>query len=359
VIMTLKSPRFLYPGLQKRDNNFELARRMGLTLWDSLPDKRIYDLAEKGKLSKPSVTSGELYLMVQDPRSKQKLHSFFHYWLKTEHAAEATKDKSLYPEFDDELVADLRTSLEIYLNEVVWNKESNFRELFLADYLYVNERLAKFYGVEAGESDESIDGFRKVKVDPSTRSGILTHPFLMSGMAYHKDSSPIHRGVFVAKQLLGRRLRQPPNDVKPLSEEFNPEMTNRQRVEHQTKETACMNCHTVINPLGFSLENFDAVGRFRTEEKAKPIDVSSVYKTPDGQQVELNGPRDLANFLVDNEMAQRCFIQQLFNHYAKQPIEAYGADQLDHLHKKFVDNKFNVQQLLVDITLITINHGMD
>ena len=300
--------------------------------------------------------------MVQDPRSRQKLHSFFHYWLKSNHAAEAPRTKSLFPEFDHAMVADLKTSLELYLSDVVWSEKSDFRDLFLADYLYVNNRLAKFYGLEENTSEQSKDmgeRFYRVKVDSNERAGILTHPYLMSGLAYHKDSSPIHRGVFVAQQLLGRRLRQPPNDVKPLTEEFNPEMTTRQRVEHQTKETACMNCHTVINPLGFSLENFDAVGRFRTEEKAKPIDVSSVYTTPEGEHVELNGPRDLAEFLAENEMAQRCFVQQVFNHYAKQPIEAYGTDQLERLHKQFVDNGFNVQQLLVDITLVAVNHGLE
>ena len=350
VIMTLKSPRFLYPAIQERSRDRELARRMALSLWDSMPDKRLIELAEKGNLSKPGIVNGELHRMVSDPRSRQKLQSFFHYWLKSDHASEMTKDESMFPEFDQKLVSDLKTSLELYLDDVIWAKESDFRDLFLADYLYVNERIANFYEIEFEGPD-----FQKVKVDPETRAGILTHPFLMSGLAYHKDSSPIHRGVFVAKQLLGRRLRQPPSDVKPLTEEFNPKMTTRERVEHQTKETDCMSCHSVINPLGFSLENYDAVGRFRTKEKTKPIDVSSVYRTPDGAKVELNGARDLAKFLADNEMAQRSFVQQLFNHYAKQPIDAYGTDQLDRLHAKFVQSDFNVQKLLVEIAMVSVN----
>lgn len=356
VIMTLKSPRFLYPAIEKRDIDHELARRMGLSLWDSLPDKRLYDLADKGKLNNPDSITGELERMVRDPRSKQKLKSFFRYWLKTDKASGATKDKEAFPDFDEELVSDLRKSLFLYLDGVVWSKESDFRELFLADYLVVNPRLARFYGLTVPENDNP--GFQRVYVNANQRAGILTHPFLMTGLAYHKDSSPIHRGVFIAKSLLGRRLRQPPDDVKPLSEEFNPEMTTRQRVQHQTKETACMSCHSVINPLGFSLEYYDAVGRFRTEEKKKPIDVSSIYFTPEGDKVELNGARDLANFLANNETVQRSFIQQLFNHYAKQSIDAYGPKQLDRLHQRFVRSEFNVQKLLVEIALVTINHGL-
>ncbi|MFK7765681.1 MAG: DUF1592 domain-containing protein [Mariniblastus sp.] len=350
VIMTLKSPRFLYPAIQQRDRDHELARRMSLSLWDSVPDATLIRLAEKGQLKDKKVTERELYRMVNDSRSHEKLHSFFHYWLKADHGANVTKDKDAFPDFDDAIVSDLKTSLDLYLDEVIWNEKSDFRELFLADYLYVNPRLAKFYGLESEE-----DGFQKVSVDPKKRAGILTHPYLMTGLAYHKDSSPIHRGVFVAKQLLGRRLRQPPNDVKPLTEEFDPKMTTRQRVEHQTKETGCMNCHTVINPLGFSLENFDAVGRFRTEERQKPIEVSTVYKTPNGKKVELNGARDLAEFLATNEMAQRSFIRQLFQHYAKQSIDAYGADQLDRLHNRFVEVDFNVRQMLVEIALVIID----
>ena len=357
VLMTLKSPRFLYPQIEDRDLDHEMAMRMGLSLWDSLPDNRLYKLADQGKLTNGNAISNEVHRMVGDPRSKQKLNSFFQYWLKTGYASEATKDKESFPDFDEQLVSDLKDSLFLYLDEVIWSERSDFRELFLADYLVVNERLAKFYDLELNDEKDSL--FQKVKVDPKQRAGILTHPYLMTGLAYHKDSSPIHRGVFVAKSLLGRRLRQPPEDVEPLTEEFNPKMTTRERVEHQTKESTCMGCHSVINPLGFSLENFDAVGRFRTEEKKRPIDVSSVYNTPDGKSVKLNGARDLAKFLAENEFAQRSFIRQLFNHYAKQPIEAYGDKQLDRLHEQFVKNEFNVRKLLTDISLIIIKRDLD
>ncbi len=269
VILTLKSPRFLFPAIGDRDPNFSIARHMALELWDSIPDEKLFQMARDGALSDPEVVESELYRMINDPRAKSKLRAFFHYWLKTNKAAEATKDQRRYPDFDAQILADLRRSLELYLDEVAWSETSDFRELFLADYLFLNPRLAKFYGLPSDS-----DGFAKVKVDSTQRAGILTHPYLMAGLAYHQDSSPIHRGVFVGRRLLGRQLRQPPTDVKPLTEEFNPKMTTRQRVEFQTKDTACMNCHRVINPLGFSLEHFDAVGRFRMKEKQKPIDVN-------------------------------------------------------------------------------------
>ena len=351
VLLALKSPRFLYPIIQSRRRSEEVARNLALTLWDSLPDKRLYQLADKGQLEDPKMVERESRRMVRDLRSRQKIKMFFLDWLKAERAASSAKDKSNYPEFDDELISDLQTSLLLYLNEVVWTDSSDYRQLFLADYLYVNKRIGEFYGIPV-----SGDGFDKVSGADGSRSGVVTHPFLMSGLAYSKDSSPIHRGVFIAKQILGTSLRQPPDDVKPLTEEFNPAMTTRERVEHQTKETGCMSCHQVINPLGVSLENFDAVGRFRTHEKSKPIDVKAIYQTPEGDDVEFSGARDLAVFLASSERVQKSFIRQLFNYYTKQSIDAVEKNQIDELHRKFKESKFNIEKLLVEISLVPMNY---
>ena len=113
-----------------------------------------------------------------------------------------------------------------------------------------------------------------------------------------------------------------------------------------------MNCHRVINPLGFSLENFDAVGRFRTREKQKTINATTIYQTPDGVSVPLAGARDLANFLADDAMAQRSFITQIFQHVAKQPVAAYGEQRLDQIHGKFVASDFSMRKLLIEIVMV-------
>ncbi|MDA7880107.1 DUF1588 domain-containing protein [Mariniblastus sp.] len=351
VLLALKSPRFLYPVIQSRRRSDEVARNLALTLWDSLPDKQLYKLADKGQLVDPKIVERESRRMVRDLRSRQKLRMFFLDWLKAERAASSTKDKTAYPDFDQPLVSDLQTSLLLYLDEVVWKDNSDYRQLFLADYLYVNKRIGEFYGIPV-----SGDSFDKVSGAVGNRSGVLTHPFLMSGLAYSKDSSPIHRGVFIAKQILGTSLRQPPDDVKPLTEEFNPTMTTRERVEHQTKETGCMSCHQVINPLGFSLENYDAVGRYRTHEKSKRIDVNSIYTTPEGEDVEIGGARDLASFLASSERVQKSFIRQLFNYYTKQSLDAVGKNQVDELHQKFKNSDFNIEKLLVEISLVPMNY---
>merc|ERR1712146_224911 len=148
-----------------------------------------------------------------------------------------------------------------------------YRQLFLADWGYTTPRIREFYG-EVWKPAKDGEGLQRTAADPDNRRGVLTHPYLMSGLAYHDSSSPIHRGVFLIRYMLGRTIRPPMDAFSPLSPDLHPEMTTRQRVEFQTGDQACAVCHNKINPLGFTLENFDAVGRFRTEDRAKPVDAS-------------------------------------------------------------------------------------
>jgi len=172
---------------------------------------------------------------------------------------------------------------------------------------------------------------------------------LMAGFAYTASSSPIHRGVFIARSVLGRSLRPPPMAVSPLAVELHADLTTRDRITLQTKPEACQSCHAMINPLGFTLENFDAVGRFRTEDAGKPIDPSGGYRTRSGELVRFKGVRDLANYLADSEETRSTFVEQLFHYMIKQPIRAYGPDMLPDLRKAFAANEFNIRRLVVDI----------
>jgi mono/diheme cytochrome c family protein len=356
VLLALKSPRFLYPSFQQRTDGLEKARRLSLFFMDSVPDAELFKV---GKLDKfdDKVVDEQSWKLLYTAEAKQKLRDFFHFWLKCEEALNASKDPELYPEFDRELTEDLHVSLDLFLEEVVWGEEPDFRKLFLSKKLYVNKRIADYY--ELGMEENNEEEFQACESDSVPRSGILTHPFLMSGFAYDRESSPIHRGVFVARNLLGRSLKQPAEAISPLKEEFDPTMTMRQRVEHQTKATACQACHSVINPLGFSLEHFDAVGRFRQKEREKPVDVSSVYETPDGQSIQFSGAEDLGKYLAEDEDAQKSFIHRLFQHFANQSVYAYGDGRIDELHKSFVESDYNVQVLLIEMAKMVANHKLE
>jgi hypothetical protein len=178
---------------------------------------------------------------------------------------------------------------------------------------------------------------------------VLTHPYLLAGFAYTATSSPIHRGVFVTRSVLGRRLNPPPEAVSPLAPDLHPNLNTRERVTLQTSPTSCTTCHTMINPLGFGLEHVDAVGRYRSEEKGRPIDATGVLETRTGESAPFNGARELAALLADSEEAHTAFVEQLFHYLVKQPIRAFGPGTSAGLRRSFVEKKFNIRGLMVDI----------
>jgi len=242
------------------------------------------------------------------------------------------------------------------LNDIVWSESSDFRQLFLADDIYLNGRLAKFYLGAPPIKVFGIDPlapapFQKVKLDNGERAGVLTHPYLMSCFAYTGASSPIHRGVFLARGVLGRTLRPPQDAFTPLPEDLHPTLTTRERVALQTKSDNCQSCHGLINPLGFTLENFDAVGRYRDKDNGKPVEAAGTYQTRSGETVTFRGARDLAKFLAGTEEVHAAFVERLFHHLAQQPVRAYGTNRLVQLRKGFAANGYSIRDLAVQIAV--------
>jgi hypothetical protein len=253
----------------------------------------------------------------------------------------------------------------------------------------VNNRLAEFYGLNTnadtklggssgadktnsggGDSAKAdlpgpaskqqfTDEFTKTSFGAGQRCGVLTHPYLLSAFSYQKMTSPIHRGVFLTRNIVGRSLKPPPMAMTFKDADFAPNLTMREKVSQLTQSQACQGCHSVINPLGFSLEQFDAVGRFRTSEHDQPIDSASDYVTDDGENIRLTGAPDVARFAIVSEQARNAFIEQMFHHAVKQPVLAYGVDTLNRLQKSFVASNFNMQDLLVEIARTSAAQGME
>ena len=355
VLLTLKSPRFLYPELANNGvvDDFTVAARLAEALWDSLPDARLARAAAEGKLHTREQVANEARRMVSDGRSKAKLHGFFHHWLELDRADAAQKDPKAFPGFDETMMADLRESLWMFLDEVVWSDTSDYRRLIDADYLWLNERLGKYYGKEVkGEA------FQRASFDGAQRSGLITHPFLLASLSYARTTSPIHRGVFLSRNVVGLTLKNPSVAVAFEEAKFDPSLTMREKVADLTKAANCQGCHSHINPLGFSLEHFDAVGRWRTKDNNKPIDAIAQFDTEDGETVKLTGPKDLADYAVSSPSAHRAFVRQLFNHTVKQPAAAFGEDTLDTLREHFAANGFNIQKLIAEIATTAATHGL-
>ncbi len=350
VIYSVTSPYFLYPGtsFDSPHGSWATASAMALSLWDSLPDQMLRNRAGSNQLQDRKQLEREAWRMLHDGRARHKVLGFFHHWLELSKADDLAKDSTKFPEFSSEMLADLRTSLDLFLDDVVWDEASDYRKLLLSDHLFLNERLGKVYG-----KPDLKGGFQKVSLPTEGRTGVITHPFLLTALSYHNNTSPIHRGVFLTKNIVGMPLKPPPEAIEFEDSKFPPNLTMREKVTEMTRAKACMACHSMINPLGFSLEKYDAIGRWRTEEQGKPINDDSVLMTDYGSEIQIKGPREVAEYAANSPAAHAAFIRQLFHHSTKQPLLAYGFDAEDRLVTHFKNTNFNIRNLLVEMAIIS------
>jgi mono/diheme cytochrome c family protein len=354
VLLTLKSPRFLYREANTGNDAYDMASRLSFGLWDSIPDQLLLEDARNGKLKTQADLTRHAERMANDPRATAKIRDFLLFWVKADQAADIAKDPKRFPGFDAAMISDLRSSLERYLEEVITSPTADFRQFFTSDQMWMNGRLSQFYSgkLAAGAT------FQKVKLNPEEpRAGVLTHPYLMTRFAYTGTTSPIHRGVFLARGILGVALRVPQEAFTPLAEDLHPTLTTRERVELQTKPAACQACHNIINPLGFTLENFDAVGKFRLKDNNKLIDAMGSYDTRAGQNVKFKGPGEFAKFLVNSPDVQGTFVEQLFHNLVQQSIRAYGTNRREELRASFEKNQFNIKKLMIEIVATSALKG--
>jgi hypothetical protein len=348
IILTLKSPRFLYRevGSNKKDA-FLTASQLAFSLWDSLPDPELLHAAESGNLETPEQIRGQAERLANNLRAWHKLQSFLLAWLKLDEVPDIVKGSKSFPDFDTTTASELRTSLELFLENTAGSKDSDYREMMLSPNVFLNGRLAKMYGISLPPDAP----FQLVSLDTDKRSGLITQPYILSKFAYLEASSPIHRGLIIVRSLLGRTLQPPPSAFAPTPPSLHPEWTTRERVSVQTKPEACNACHGIINPLGYTLEGFDAIGRWRTSENGKPIDTTGSYIARSGKLAKFANANDLGHYLAESEDAQAAFVEKLFQHLVKQPVLAYGPRMLPSLSQSFAENRYSIRKLMVQIAV--------
>ena len=350
VLLALHSPRFLFrePTTGVADP-FVVAARLSFGLCDSLPDAPLRDAAARNQLTTREQVARQAERMLADRRTKAKLREFLLHWLRVAEPREIAKDRSQHAAFTPAVVADLRTSLLAAVDEALDGRSDGFRRLLTAEEVWLNGRLAPLYGATLWPEAP----FRPVRIDDGRRGGVLTHPYLMSLLAYADASSPIHRGVFLARSVLGNVLKPPQEAITPLAPDTHPDLTTRERVALQTEAVACQTCHTMINPLGFALEEFDALGRYRTEERrgaaVRPVDATGSYQPREGPEASFRGGRELAAYVIESPDAREAFVQHLFHALVRQPVRAWGPDTLPNLTRSFSDSGCDIRRLVVDI----------
>jgi hypothetical protein len=297
----LATPRFLFrseadpasvtPGQIYRIDDLALASRLSFFLWSSIPDDELLTLAEQGKLKDTTVLNVQVKRMLADRRSQALTNNFAGQWLFLRNLQSSRPDNKTFPDFDDNLRQAFRKETELFF-ESIMREDHNVVDLLTADYTFVNERLARQYGIP------NIYGthFRRVKLADERRRGLLGHGSVLTVTSYPNRTSPVLRGKWILENIMGTPPPPPPANVPPFpeNEEGAKPKPIREILEEHRRNPACATCHAVMDPLGFSLENFDATGEWRKKDRSGPIDPSGILA--DGTKVD--GPVALRQALL-------------------------------------------------------------
>lgn len=287
----LVSPKFLFrverdpegarPGSPYALDDFEIASRLSFFLWSSIPDDALLDSAADGELSKPEEMAKQVRRLLVDPRSRSLIENFASQWLYLRNLDSITPDGRLFPDFDDNLRQAMRRETELLFASVLRDDRSVL-DLLNSDHTYLNERLAKHYGIPHVYGER----FRRIELGAdSQRGGILRHGSILTVTSYAHRTSPVLRGHWVLKNLLGTPPPPPPPDIPSLEDNtVDASLPVRQRLAVHRENRSCARCHNPMDPIGFAFENFDAVGQWRTRESGQPVDATG--RLPDGTRYD-------------------------------------------------------------------------
>ena len=288
------TPENVKPGQVFKVSDRELATRLSLFLWSSIPDQELLQLAAAGNLSKPAILKQQVMRMLDDPRSNALMANFASQWLSLEKLNAATPDGELFPYFDDNLRQALQTETLLFFEHIL-REDLPLIELLDANYSFINERLAAHYNI----SQIFGNHFRKVAFTDGSRGGLLGHGSILTVTSYANRTAPTIRGKWVLENILGAPPPPPPPNIPGLQEK-NKEgqvLTMRQAMEQHRANPVCASCHKVMDPLGFAMEKYDAIGTWRLIDAASNLPVDSSGTLPDGTAFE--GPMELRKALVE------------------------------------------------------------
>jgi hypothetical protein len=324
-------------------NDHELASRLSYFLWSTLPDATLMSLAAKGELQKDAVLEQQVRRMLADPRAREFVENFSGQWLQTRNLKTFAPDAKLFPGFDEELRRAMIAETEKYF-ETVLREDRSVLEFLDSDWTVVNERLARHYGLDGVKGRE----FRKVSLAGTPRGGVLTQASVLAITSNPTRTSPVKRGKWVLEQLMGTPPPPPPPNVEELSEDEATVLkgTLRQRMEQHRHNPACANCHAKMDPLGFGLENFDAVGSYRTKDGRFPIDPSGTL--PNGKSFQ--GPAGLKKILLaDKDLFVRCLAEKLLTYALGRGLEYYDKCAVDEVCTAASRNNHRFTSLIVAV----------
>jgi hypothetical protein len=338
-----KDPRRTKPGEAYKISDIELASRLSFFLWSSLPDEELLDIAIAGKLSEPKVLEKQVYRMLADDRSSSLVNNFATQWLHLRNLDSIVPDLRLFPDFDDNLRQSFRKETELFFESVL-REDRSVLDLLKSDYTYLNERLAHHYEIP------NIFGsrFRRVELDPADkRGGLLRQGSVLTVTSYATRTSPVIRGNWILENIVGTPPPPPPANVPALEENsVNSSLSMRERLAEHRANPACASCHDLMDPVGFALENFDAVGRWREFEDGKEVDSSGGL--PDGSVFV--GVGNLENGLLERpELFVDTLTEKLLIFALGRGVESYDAPAIRKIVKSAAEKEYRFSSLILGI----------
>jgi hypothetical protein len=338
-----EDPSGTSPNSVYRIPDVQLASRLSFLLWSSIPDEELLETAVRGELSKPEILAKQTRRMLADPRAGSLASNFADQWLYLRNVDSLTPDVRLFPDFDDNLRQALRRETELFFESIL-HEDRSILELLKADYTFLNERLAKHYGIPGIYGSH----FRKVSLKPEThRGGLLRQGSILSVTSYATRTSPVIRGNWILGNLLGTPPPPPPGNVPALKEKtISSTLSVRERLAEHRANAACASCHDLMDPVGFALENFDAVGRWRTYEDGVPVDVSGGL--PDGSKFE--GVDALEQGLLKRpELFVATVAEKLLTFALGRGIETYDGPAIRKIVKEAGADDFRFSSVILGV----------
>ena len=297
---TETDPASVAAGAPYRISDFELASRLSFFLWSTIPDDQLLEVASQGRLHERAVLEQQARRMLNDPKSDALINNFADEWLQLRNLRGLIPDPNVFPDFDENLRHAFGKETELLFGSIL-REDRNVTDLLTADYTFVNERLARHYGISGVYGDR----FRRVPVKDDARQGLLGQGSILSLTSVATRTAPVLRGKWVLANLLGIPPTPPPPDVPALKDApAGVALSMRERMAAHRANPACAGCHRMMDPIGFSLENFDALGQWRAKDGQAKIDASdTVY---DGTKID--GAAGLRNFLLSR---RQVFVQTM------------------------------------------------
>ena len=340
-----RDPESVTAGTAYRISDLELASRLSFFLWSSIPDDELLAVAERGDLHKPTVLEMQTRRLLADPRAKSLAVNFAGQWLYLRNLDSFTPDLRLFPDFDDNLRQALRQETELFFAHIV-REDRSALELLKADYTFINERLAKHYGVPGVYGSQ----FRRVSAAEYGRGGVLRHGSVLAVTSYATRTSPVLRGKWVLENIIGTPPPPPLPDVPALDNVVAANLSVRERLTQHRANFACASCHNLIDPPGFALENYDAVGRWRFLEEGKPVDASGGL--PDGSQ--FTGVAALEDGLLQrSEVFAGTLTEKLLTFSLGRGVEHYDAPAVRRIVREAKADDYRFSSIIVGITRST------